>query len=128
MTLCHILPERRGWVNMYIVVYRLMILIDQPSFYGHRAMYAFTQLLHHGQDVTQGRFLSGVQLFWIQSFLSPRSVAAPKLKSQVYPTIYPYLGKSDGFMLFPRALAWKWSTNCLVQELNSDLSIYFFGR
>ena len=30
--------------------------------------YVFTQPLHHGQDVTQGQFLSGIKLVWIQSF------------------------------------------------------------
>ena len=42
-----------------------------------------------GQDMTQGQFLSGVLQVWIQSFLSPRLVASPRLKKLVCPTIYP---------------------------------------
>ena len=44
-----------------------------------------------GQDMTQGRFLSGVKQVWIQSFSSPRLVASPRLKNSVCPTIYPSL-------------------------------------
>ena len=43
-----------------------------------------------GQDMTQGQFfLSRVQQVWIQSFPSPRLVASPRLKNQVYLAIYP---------------------------------------
>ena len=38
----------------------------------------------HKQDVTQG-----FEEVWIQSFPSRRLVAIAKLKSTVYPTIYP---------------------------------------
>ena len=31
-------------------------------------IYVFTQTLCYRQDVTQGQFLSGVKLVWIQSF------------------------------------------------------------
>ena len=31
-------------------------------------MYVLSQPLHNGQDVTQGQFLCGVQLVWIQNF------------------------------------------------------------
>ena len=37
--------------------------------------YVFTQTFHSEQDVTQGQFLSEVQLIWIQRFPSPRLVA-----------------------------------------------------
>ena len=43
----------------------------------------------HGQDMTQGQFLSRVWQVWIQSFPSPRLVASPRLKNPVRPTIYP---------------------------------------
>ena len=43
--------------------------------------YVFIQSLLHEQDVTQGQFVRGVQLVWIQSFPSPRLVAYLKLKS-----------------------------------------------
>ena len=39
-----------------------------------KTSFVSTQLLHHEQDVTQGQFLSRLQLVWIQSFLSPRLV------------------------------------------------------
>ena len=35
-------------------------------------VYAFTQILCHAQHVTQGQYLSRVQLVWIQSFSSRR--------------------------------------------------------
>ena len=35
----------------------------------------------HGQDMTQGQFLSGVKPVSIQSFPSPRLVASPRLKT-----------------------------------------------
>ena len=38
---------------------------------------------HHEQDVTQGQFLSWVQLIRIQSFPSPRLVGIPRFKSSV---------------------------------------------
>ena len=43
------------------------------------------------QDATQGQFFSGFEKVWIQSFLSPRSVAIAKLKNHFRPTIYPKL-------------------------------------
>ena len=44
------------------------------------AIYVLTQPLHHEQDVTQGQFLSRVQLVGIQSFPSPRPVTILRLK------------------------------------------------
>ena len=49
-------------------------------------MYAFTQPLHHGQDVTQGQFLSRAKLIWIQSFPSHKLVAKLRLKNLARPT------------------------------------------
>ena len=40
------------------------------------------------QDVAQGQFLTGVQLVWIQSILSPKLVALLRQKT-VWPIIYP---------------------------------------
>ena len=48
----------------------------------------YTRSLHHRQDVTQGQFLSGVQLVWNQSFLIPRLVSLPRLKNSIFPTTY----------------------------------------
>ena len=46
--------------------------------------------LHHGQDVTQGQYLSRALLIWFElSFLSPRLVAIQRLKSPVCLTIQP---------------------------------------
>ena len=42
----------------------------------------------HMQDVTLASSLSRVKLVWIQSFPSPRSVAKPKRKNPVCPTIH----------------------------------------
>ena len=36
--------------------------IDKDLMY---SKYVFTQPLHHGQDVTQGQFFSGILLIWI---------------------------------------------------------------
>ena len=41
----------------------------------------------YGQVVTQGQFLSGIKLIWIQSF--PRLVPYPGLNNLVCLTIYP---------------------------------------
>ena len=46
-------------------------------------MNEFAQSLHYEQGVTQGQFLSGLQLLWNQSDVVPR------LKKPVCPTIYP---------------------------------------
>ena len=43
----------------------------------------FTQPLRNEQDVTEGQFLSGAQLVWIQNFPPPRLVEIPELKSSV---------------------------------------------
>ena len=40
----------------------------------------FTQPIRLEQDATQGQFLSGVHLVWIQSFLFSRQVTLPKIK------------------------------------------------
>ena len=52
-------------------------------FFVWQYLYLFTQPLHYEQDVTQSQILSRVQLVWIPSFLSPRSVVIPKLKGLV---------------------------------------------
>ena len=43
----------------------------------------------HEQDVSQGQFLSRVELIWIPTFPSPRLVTISKIKSPVCLTIYP---------------------------------------
>ena len=57
LTLCHILPERRDWVNMIymLFLYAVMRLYAYLSFFYH--IYPTPSL---GQDMTQGQFLSGV--------------------------------------------------------------------
>ena len=44
--------------------------------------------LSRQQDVTLGQFLSRIQQVWLQSFLSPKPAAVPKLKSPVYTNIF----------------------------------------
>ena len=65
------------------------------------------------------QFLSGIQLVWIQSFLSPRLVAIPRLKNPVSPTIHPELGGRD---LYPsqKILTQKENTSNFSQDMNSD--------
>ena len=50
--------------------------------------FAFTQPLRHGQDVIQGQFLCGAQLFWIQSFPYSRPTARVKWKTQINSYVY----------------------------------------
>ena len=53
--------------------------------------YLFIQPLCYKENVTQGQFLSDVQMVWIQYFPSPRLVTIPNLKRLVCPTIYPLM-------------------------------------
>ena len=48
----------------------------------------YLSYLQHEQDVTQGQFLSRVQLVWIQ-FPSPKLVTSLRLKHPVCLIIYP---------------------------------------
>ena len=50
------------------------------------AMYfsVFTQPLRKEMDAIPGPFISGVQLIWHRSFLSPRPIAIPRLKNPVF--------------------------------------------
>ena len=41
---------------------------DAKKFILQILTYVFTQLLHHGQDVTPDQFLSRVKQVWIESF------------------------------------------------------------
>ena len=49
--------------------------------------YEFTQPLFHGQDVTQGWFLSTTELVWIQSIPYLRLVAVLKLRNPGFPAV-----------------------------------------
>ena len=60
-------------------------------------MNVFTQPIHHGQDVIQSKFSSGVNL----TFPSPRLVALQSLKNSACPSI----GEEMGVMHFLKALA-----------------------
>ena len=65
------------------------------------------QILCYKQDETQGQFLGGVQLIWIQSFPSPPLVTLLKLKKASLPSNLSIAGKrADRWRLFPRALVW----------------------
>ena len=93
--------------------------------------YVITQSLRHEQDVTQGQFLSGVQLPWIPSFPSPRLVALPWPKNLVWPNIYTYLEvRKDGFMPLSWVFAqsetpstssriWTWVNDSIPYHCNS---------
>ena len=70
----------------------------------HGREYVFTQPICHGQDPTQGQFLTGVQLVWIQGFPS-RPVAIPRLKFALVFTDSLREGKKDGFIPFLKVLA-----------------------
>ena len=65
---------RLQWSNSYIEIEKTNHIYPTPPL---------------EQDMTQGQFLSGAQQVWIQSFLSPRLVASPRLKNLICPTIYP---------------------------------------
>ena len=43
------------------------------------------------KDATKGQFFGGIYQVSIQNFPSPRLLDLPKLKSAVWPTIYPQL-------------------------------------
>ena len=64
-----------------------------------------------GQDVTQGQFLYGVKLAWIQSFSSLRLVALRRFKTSVWPSMIHAL---------PKSISTNWNANGFVQELNFD--------
>ena len=49
-------------------------------------MYVLTQFNCHGQEVTQGQFLSEIKKVWIQTF---RLAAYPEQNKIVCSTIYP---------------------------------------
>ena len=83
---------------------------NRHSMYSHNAGGSESKVsiyptLRHEQDVTQGQFLSRVQLVWIQSFPSPRLVALLKQKNSL-PNYSPKAkGRTNGFIPFPRELA-----------------------
>ena len=52
-------------------------------------MICITQPFYHKQSETQNKFLSSVQLVWIQNFLFPRIVALPRLKDPDCPKESP---------------------------------------
>ena len=51
-------------------------------------MFVVTQPHPYEQDMAQGEFLIGVQMVWVQSFLSLKLIALPRIKNAVSP-IYP---------------------------------------
>ena len=102
-------------------------------------MKVFTQPLCHRQDVTQGQFLNGVKLVWIQCFPS-WLIALTRRKKPVCLT--------NWFMLVSRTLAWNemqtalfriWTlatdsisynkncyTKCAPQEICICVCVYMF--
>ena len=82
------------YIYIYIYIYILTVV------------YALTKSLFHVQDVTQSQSLNCVQLVWIQSFPSPKSVAIPRWKIPVGLLFTPcgWGRRRDGFIPFPRIL------------------------
>ena len=61
----------------------------------HLYIYIYIYIFTNSFARAQGEFLSGVEQVWIQSFLSLRLVASPRLKNPVFPTIYPLLEQKE---------------------------------
>ena len=84
-----------------------LLFLKYDFFHGESInQYLFIQCLSHRQDRIQSQILSGVQLVWIQIFLSLRLVAIPRLKKHCL--LYYLLiadGRKDRFLPFQRALA-----------------------
>ena len=94
-----------------ILIVNIWLIIKSPN------LYSYLPTPPLGQDMTQGQFLSGVLQVWIQSFLSPRLVASPRLKNLVCPTILPVAGgRIIGFIPFPRILV-----QCEMRSISSRI-------
>ena len=79
----------------------------------------------HGQDVTQGQFLSGVS---IQSFPSPRLVASSRLKNQSV-LLYTHSWMENRWIhTFPKGISAMWTEISLVQDLNSCSRVHFLRQ
>ena len=86
------------------------------------------QPLPLGQVMTQGQFLSGVKQVWIQSFLSPRLVASPRLENQSS-LLFTHSWKENNWInTFPKGISAMWNAISLVQDLNSYRCIHFLRR
>ena len=75
---------------------------------------------------SQGQFLSGVKLFWIQSFLS-KQVAITTVKEHSLPYYLPIAeGGGDIWMhTFPKSISSMRNVNHLIQDFNSCSCIHF---
>ena len=80
-------------------------------------MFVFAQPHYHAQDVTQGQFLSKVNLVLNSEFSSSLTCCQTKVKK--ISLSYYCGGRTDGFILFPGALNMKWNVNSHIQVLNS---------
>ena len=69
----------------------------------------------HEQDATPDQFLSTV---WIQSFRSPTSVAIPKLKSIVCPTITDNWKENSWIHTITTCIGAMGNSNSFIQNLN----------
>ena len=85
-----------------------------------RATYAaycrWSMYLLHGQDLTQGQFLNGVQQFWIQSFPCPTLVAIQRLKSQAA-LLFTHSWREIWMHTFPKSISAMWNTNSCIQDI-----------
>ena len=94
----------------------------------YRTYYLYVFIQHfHGQDVTQGQFLSRVMKVWIKTFSSSRLVAYLKLKRPICPTIY--LEKKNRWIhAFPKSIRVKGKANSFIQDLNLGCQFHFQPR
>ena len=96
-------------------IYQLLEKEDKVS----QGLYLFTQLLRNEYDVTQGQFLSGVQL-WIHCLSYPIPVA----EGPVCPTVYPQQERKKCVHAFRKGISAKWNANSLI--LNRVQWVNFF--
>ena len=82
-------------------------------------VYVFTQPFRHGQDVTQGQFLSGVRLNLNSSYSFPNIGEQTNAKELNLPYYLFLTCGRDWFMLFLKGIRAKRNANNLVQDLNS---------
>ena len=81
-------------------------------------MNVFTQPLCHEKDVTQGQFLSRVKLVQIQLLFYTGGLTEPSL---------PYwVGKTDEYMPFSKALAQSESQTIKTRNLTREADSIFF--
>ena len=80
-------------------------------------MHIFTQSLFDEQDTTQGQYLSGVKLVWIQSSFSLMSCHT-KAKEHSLPYYLLIAGGRIDNSTISKGIITKWNANSIVQDLN----------